>query len=61
MRWIAEENPLYHYVGAFREVLYYGRVPTAESWFIIAGLACLTGILGWALYRSLRPGFIANY
>ncbi|HRH71163.1 MAG TPA: ABC transporter permease [Flavobacteriales bacterium] len=61
MRWIAEVNPLYHYIAAFREVLYYGRVPSPDQWVVIAGLAVLASTIGWVLYRALRPGFIANY
>lgn len=61
MRWIAEANPLYHYIAAFREVLYYGRIPNVEQWVVISGLALLASLMGWVVYRALRPGFIANY
>ncbi len=61
MRWIAEVNPLYHFIVAFREVLYYGRIPSMEQLVLITGLAILASTIGWVLYRALRPGFIANY
>lgn len=61
MRWVAEVNPLYHYISALREVLYYGRVPTMEQWVLVSGLSLIAGTIGWFIYRALRPGFIANY
>lgn len=61
LRWVAEVNPLYHFIGAFREVLYQGGVPPGGSWVVLMGLSVLSGLLGWGLYRNLRRGFIANY
>ena len=61
MRWVIEANPLYHFIGAFREVLYHGRVPSQEQWLLLVGLAVLSGLVGRFLYKLLRPGFIANY
>lgn len=61
MRWIIEVNPLYHYIGAFREVLYHGRTPGQEQWLLLIGLALLSGLVGGYCYKLLRPGFIANY
>lgn len=61
MRWVVEANPLFHYIDAFREVLYHGRTPLSETWLLLGGLAFLAGISGFWAFRVLRPGFIANY
>lgn len=61
MRWVVEANPLFHYIDAFREVLYHGRTPLGETWLLLGGLAILAGITGSWAFRVLRPGFIANY
>lgn len=61
LRWIAELNPLYHYIQAFRTVLVNGEVPDLEAWVILLGMAVFTSSIGSTAYRMLRPGFIANY
>lgn len=61
LRWIAELNPLYHFIAAFRSILVDGVPPAAVEWSILLGLALLASMMGALVYRKLRPGFIANY
>lgn len=61
LRWIIEINPLYQFIAAFRMVLVDGMIPRLDTWFILAGLAVLVSLIGAYVYRTLRPGFIANY
>jgi ABC-type polysaccharide/polyol phosphate export permease len=61
LRWIASMNPLYHFIGLVREVLYHGRVPGLEQWVPAFGLALLALLGGVAVFNMLRRGFIANY
>lgn len=61
MRWVTEANPLYHFISAFRTVLYDGLIPVAETWYVILGLAFISIVFGGYLFKLLRPGFIANY
>ncbi len=42
MQWIIKHlNPMYFYIGQFRDVMYYGRMP--ELWLIVSG--CVTSLL----------------
>lgn len=61
LKWIAELNPLYHFIAAFRTVLVEGLAPALETWVILVGLAVLASLIGSFIYKVLRPGFIANY
>lgn len=61
LRWIAELNPLHHYIAAFRTVLVHGQMPEPETWIMLSGMAIVTSVIGSFVYRGLRPGFIANY
>ncbi|MCB9170650.1 MAG: ABC transporter permease [Flavobacteriales bacterium] len=61
LRWIIELDPLHHYIRMFRTVVYEGRWPEGDAWVTTAGLTALALILGAAVFRRLRPGFIANY
>jgi ABC-type polysaccharide/polyol phosphate export permease len=61
MRWVVKANPLFHYIDAFREVLYHGRSPAGDEWLLLIGLASVAGMLGWSVFHALRRGLIANY
>ncbi len=61
MRWVTDINPLYHYISAFRTVLYDGHIPGSDTMFLIGGMAILSMLFGGYVYKLLRTGFIANY
>lgn len=54
-------NPIFHFIEAFRTVLYYNEVPSTENMLIIAGLS--VGVFGMALwlFKYLEKGFISNF
>ncbi|MBK9075061.1 MAG: ABC transporter permease [Flavobacteriales bacterium] len=61
LRWIAGINPLYWYVDLFRTVVSERLVPGVEQWVRVVLLSLVSLTAGMLVFRSLRPGFIANY
>ncbi len=61
LRWIAELNPLYHFIALMRAIIVEGIVPSADSWVITTILATVAFSLGMTLHHLLRRGYIANY
>ena len=58
---MASLNPLYHFIGLVRVVLYDGQVPGPELWVPAIGLALIALLAGLSVFNLLRRGFIANY
>lgn len=58
VRWFFSLNPMTHVISAYREILYYGKVPKLETLLS----AFLTGIImllaGWAVFQRLQRHFV---
>ncbi len=61
LRWVASLNPLYHFIGLVRVVLYDGQIPGPELWVPAIGLSLIALLGGLSVFNLLRRGFIANY
>ena len=61
LRWVAGMNPLYWFVDLFRTVVCDSTPPAFEQWVRTIVLAVAALAMGMLVFRSLRPGFIANY
>lgn len=59
--WVLKFNPVYHFVIAFRTVLYSGNTPTLEQWLWVVGLTVFFFTIGYFTFKRLEPGFISNY
>jgi lipopolysaccharide transport system permease protein len=51
-------NPMLHIIGAYRDLLLYGRLPNFETLSFIALSATLFLILGYKLFISMRDRFV---
>lgn len=56
--WLLTLNPLYHFVTAFREVLYEGSLPHADTLLACTGLAVAAIVLGVLIFRRAQNHFI---
>jgi len=56
--WLLTLNPLYHFVTAFREVLYDGGLPHADTLLACTLLATVAIILGVLIFRRAQNHFI---
>ena len=61
LRWIAELNPLYHFILLVRSILVEGARPSVSAWATALLLAGFAAAVGMGLHRLLRRGYIANY
>jgi ABC-type polysaccharide/polyol phosphate export permease len=55
-RWL-QLNPMVHLVGLFRSLVFYGKIPTLESWLISAGVALGTFLIGWLVFTGKSDEF----
>jgi len=46
-----ENNPFTFFINLFRDILYYGTVPTLKEWLIPLGLAVIALIVGFSILR----------
>ena len=61
LRWIAELNPLYHFIALVRSILVEGALPSAGAWGQAVLLAAVALGLGLLVHNGLRKGYVANY
>lgn len=61
LRWIAELNPLYHFIALVRSIIVEGVVPSVGSWGVAMLLAAGAMGAGLLVHNGLRKGYIANY
>jgi ABC-2 type transport system permease protein len=61
MKWVIELNPLYHFVEAFRTVLYHAQVLPLNRWLLLVALATFSLLIGLLVFKRLERGFISNY
>lgn len=55
--WITHLNPMYYMVGLFREVIYFGRLPTTANLLITALIAVVTLVIGWIVFTRKAGEF----
>lgn len=58
MMTVEQFNPMYHYVTYFREIALWGQAPSIESNFICFGIAAITFIVGFLVFRKLQKRFV---
>jgi ABC-2 type transport system permease protein len=51
-------NPLFWYVSLFRDLVYYGKMPTAEAWIMTAGFAVAFLAIGLFVFKKNQDKFI---
>ena len=59
LQWIVTHlNPMYYYVGQFRDIIYYGRLPSAELTLLGCGAALIMLLIGAFCFRKTQDNFI---
>ena len=53
-------NPLYHYFGVFRDILYSNTVPELSSWIAISLISVVLYLMGKLALIKLEKGLISN-
>ena len=50
-------NPMVHLVELFRSLVFYGKIPTLENWFISIGVALGMFLVGWLVFTGKSDEF----
>lgn len=48
-------NPMYHFIGAYRNLFFDLRAPSAGTWLVMAGSAAASLTLGTLVFRRIEP------
>lgn len=59
--WIIQLNPLYHFIGALRDILYYNQVPSFTTFLLLTGIGGITLLAGFMIFNKLEKGFVSQY
>lgn len=61
MWFVAQLNPIYHYMDAFRTAFYYNKWMSIEQFGIITGLGVFVLLIGYRTFLKLEKGFYSHY
>lgn len=59
--WLLKLNPLFHFMGALRDVFYYNTVPSLQNFGILMVMAFVPLIVGLYIFNKLEKGFVSQY
>jgi ABC-2 type transport system permease protein len=59
--WIIKLNPLYHFISALRQILYYNTIPSASEFGILLLLGIVPFVAGYYIFKKLEQGFVSQY
>ena len=58
LRFVYKLNPMVHYVTAYRNLLYDGRMPGASSMAYLVGLTLAVLVAGWLVFQRLESRLV---
>jgi ABC-2 type transport system permease protein len=59
--WVIKLNPLYHFIGALRDVLYDNVTPSISDFLSISILGIVPLVIGLFVFKKLERGFVSQY
>jgi ABC-2 type transport system permease protein len=59
--WLVKLNPLFHFITALRDVLYFNMVPSLAQFITIFLLAIVPLAIGGLVFKRLERGFVSQY
>lgn len=51
-------NPMYHYITFFRDLVLYGAIPQAQTWWMCIGMSAVMLAVGLWVFRKMQRNFI---
>lgn len=57
-KWVFAFNPMTYVIVAYRDILYYGRVPNFTTLFSSVIIGILFLVVGWIVFRDLQKHFV---
>lgn len=58
--YVVKFNPMYWYVGMFRQILIYGEAPTGRMWFATVACSAIALLVGLVVFRKKQDDFILH-
>ncbi|HMT27865.1 MAG TPA: ABC transporter permease [Bacteroidia bacterium] len=59
--WVIKLNPLYHFIGALREILYFNHAPSLTAFLLLTAIGVTTLLAGLFIFNKLERGFVSQY
>ncbi|MBL0339987.1 MAG: ABC transporter permease [Bacteroidetes bacterium] len=59
--WVIKLNPLYHFIGALREILYFNQAPSLTAFLLLTAIGVTTLFAGLFIFNKLERGFVSQY
>jgi ABC-2 type transport system permease protein len=59
--WLLKLNPLYHFIGALRQIFYFNTVPSLTDFALLLALGLIPLAVGLWVFRKLERGFVSQY
>lgn len=59
--WVVKLNPIFHFITAFRDVLYHNQLPTGNQVLLIMALGTLSLLIGLLCFNRLKKGFVSQF
>jgi lipopolysaccharide transport system permease protein len=60
-KWLFNLNPMLHIIDAYRNILYYKRMPNWSNLFILAIICLLLLVLGYRIFKKLEKRFAEEF
>ena len=57
LRWILKLNPMTHVIEAYRDILYYQRIPDMKNILILFIISIIGVIIGYKIFNKLQKNF----
>lgn len=61
LAWILNLNPMTHIISAYRDVLYYQKIPDMGNLLLLGGIAVIGVILGYYIFDRLQRNFAEEF
>ncbi len=58
IRWVFSLNPMTYVITAYRDILYYGKMPRLETLLSAAALGGVMLLAGWTVFHRLQKHFV---
>lgn len=61
LKWVLNLNPMTHVIEAYRDILYYQRMPNIGNILILFGIAVLGVMIGYKIFDKLQRNFAEEF
>jgi ABC-2 type transport system permease protein len=59
-RGLLKLNPFYYFIESFHDIFHQSKIPQMDNFLMCCGLALVSFVLGYWVFKKYRKGFISN-